>query len=32
MWHERIEAWLLAEAGIEQPTEQAAAPVLRGMG
>ena len=29
MWHERIEAWILAEAGIEQPTEQEAAPALR---
>ena len=27
MWHERIEAWILAEAGIEQPTEQEAAPL-----
>ncbi|EPZ16166.1 hypothetical protein M622_03030 [Thauera terpenica 58Eu] len=29
MWHERIEAWILAEAGIEPPTEQEAAPALR---
>lgn len=28
-WHERIEAWILDQAGIEQPTEQEAAPALR---
>lgn len=28
-WHERIESWILTEAGIEQPTEQEAAPALR---
>jgi integrase len=27
MWHTKIEAWILSEAGIEQPTEQAAAPL-----
>lgn len=30
VWHERIEAWILNEAGIEQPTEQeAAVPALQ---
>jgi hypothetical protein len=24
MWHERIEAWILTEAGIEQPKEEQA--------
>jgi integrase len=28
-WHTKIEGWTLAEAGIEQPTEQEAAPALR---
>lgn len=28
-WHTKIEAWILSEAGIEQPTEQEAAPALR---
>ena len=28
-WHTKIEAWILTEAGIEQPTEQEAAPALR---
>lgn len=28
-WHERIEAWILTEAGIEQPKQAEAAPVLR---
>lgn len=28
-WHERIEAWILAEAGIEQPQHEEAAPALR---
>ena len=28
-WHTKIEAWILAEAGIEQPNEQEAAPALR---
>ena len=31
MWHTRIEAWILSEAGIEQPNaeEAGAAPTLR---
>jgi hypothetical protein len=29
VWHSKIEAWILTEAGIEQPTEQGAAPALR---
>jgi integrase len=29
LWHARIEAWILAEAGIEQPNEDQAAPALR---
>ena len=29
MWHERIEAWILAEAGIEPPHQEEAAPALR---
>lgn len=28
-WHTKIEAWILSEAGIEQPTEQETAPALR---
>ena len=28
-WHTKIEAWILEQAGIEQPTEQEAAPALR---
>jgi len=28
-WHTELEAWILSEAGIEQPTEQEAAPALR---
>lgn len=28
-WHERIEAWILNEAGIEQPHQEEAAPALR---
>lgn len=29
LWHTRIEAWILAEAGIEQPNQEQAAPALR---
>lgn len=29
VWHERIESWILTEAGIEQPKAEAAAPALR---
>lgn len=29
MWHERIEAWILEQAGIEQPAAEPAAPTLR---
>ena len=29
MWHERIEAWILTEAGIEQPKQEETAPELR---
>lgn len=29
MWHTRLEAWILAEAGIEQPNEDQAAPAVR---
>ena len=29
MWHERIEAWILEQAGIEQPAAEPAAPMLR---
>lgn len=29
VWHSKIEAWILEQAGIEQPTEQEAAPALR---
>ena len=33
LWHERIEAWILTEAGIEQPKAEAAgAPALRVVG
>ena len=28
-WHSKIEGWILEQAGIEQPTEQEAAPALR---
>lgn len=28
-WHTELEAWILTEAGIEQPAEQEAAPALR---
>ncbi|MCK0508556.1 tyrosine-type recombinase/integrase [Aromatoleum anaerobium] len=28
-WHTKIEGWILEQAGIEQPTEQEAAPALR---
>jgi integrase len=28
-WHERIEAWILEQAGIEQPNQEEAAPALR---
>jgi integrase len=28
-WHAELEAWILSEAGIEQPTEQESAPALR---
>lgn len=31
-WHERIEAWMLAEAGIEQPKQEEVAPALRVVG
>ena len=29
MWHEKIEGWILAQAGIEQPHKEENAPVLR---
>ena len=29
LWHTRIEAWILTEAGIEQPNQEQAAPALR---
>jgi len=28
-WHERIEAWILTEAGVEQPADERAEPLLR---
>jgi len=28
-WHTELEAWILTEAGIEQPKQAEAAPVLR---
>ncbi|MCL4775317.1 MAG: hypothetical protein KJZ98_15355 [Burkholderiaceae bacterium] len=31
LWHERIEAWILAEAGIEAPKGQAASGGLRAL-
>lgn len=32
MWHTKIEGWILAQAGIEQPTEEEATPALRVVG
>src|SRR5690606_4775429 len=29
VWHAKVESWILAQAGIEQPTEPEAAPALR---
>ena len=29
VWHTKVESWILEQAGIEQPTEQEAAPALR---
>lgn len=29
LWHTRIEAWILTEAGIEQSNQEQAAPALR---
>ena len=29
VWHTKIEAWILEQAGIEQPHQEEAAPALR---